>query len=82
MGPSPAEEEDDGRSLAASQVAGKVQLLGACVSMLCVFVVDIDGSCMGAESQKTLVTHGYKPWVTNLAMVPHTLGIPTANISH
>ena len=53
MGPSPAEEEDDGRSLAASQVAGEVQFFDADVSLLCVFVVDIDGSCMGLAMSRT-----------------------------
>ena len=27
-----------------------------------------------------IVAHGCKPWVTNSSMVPHTLGILTANI--
>ena len=26
--------------------------------------------------------HGCKPWVTNLSMVPHTLGILTASITY
>ena len=35
-----------------------------------------------AESWKTLATHGCKPWVTNLSIAPHTLGIQTTNISY
>ena len=34
-----------------------------------------------AEAQKTLEAHGSKPWVTNLSIVPRTLGILTANIT-
>ena len=33
-----------------------------------------------AESQKALEAHGCKPWVTNLSIVPHTLGTLAANI--
>ena len=32
------------------------------------------------ESHKTLEAHGCKPWVTNLSIIHHTLGILTANI--
>ena len=35
-----------------------------------------------AESQKALEAHGCKPWLTNLSIVPHTLGILTANITY
>ena len=36
-----------------------------------------------AESQKkTLEAHGCKPWVAKLSMVPHTLGILTANVTY
>ena len=34
------------------------------------------------ESRKALKAHGCKPWVTNLSVVPHTLGIPTANVTY
>ena len=34
-----------------------------------------------AKAQKALEAHGCKPWVTNLSIVPHTLGILTANIT-
>ena len=34
-----------------------------------------------AESQKALEVHGCKLWVTNLLIVPHTLGILTANVT-
>ena len=32
-----------------------------------------------AESQKAAEAHGCKPWVTNLSIVPHALGIRTTN---
>ena len=35
-----------------------------------------------AESQKALEAHGCKPWVTNLLIISHTLGILTANITY
>ena len=35
-----------------------------------------------AESQKALEAHGCKSWVTNLSIVPHTLGTLTANITY
>ena len=35
-----------------------------------------------AESQKALEAHDSKPWVTNLSIVPHTLGILTANTTY
>ena len=34
-----------------------------------------------AKSQKALEARSCKPWVTNLSIVPHTLGILTANIT-
>ena len=33
-----------------------------------------------AESQKAVEARGCKPWVPNLSIVPHTLGMLTANI--
>ena len=35
-----------------------------------------------AELHKTLEAHGYKPWVTNSSIVPHTLGVLTANATN
>ena len=35
-----------------------------------------------SDSQKALEAHGCKPWLTNLSIVPHTLGILTANITY
>ena len=35
-----------------------------------------------AKSQKALEAHGRKPWLTNLSMIPHTLGMLTANITY
>ena len=35
-----------------------------------------------AKSQKAVEAHGCKPWVANLSIVPHTLGILTANITY
>ena len=32
------------------------------------------------EWQKALEAHDHKFWVTNLSLIPHTLGILTANI--
>ena len=34
------------------------------------------------DSQKALEAHGCKPWVANLWIVPHTLGILTAYITY
>ena len=34
------------------------------------------------ESQKTQEAHGCKPWASNLSIIPHTLGIQTANIAY
>ena len=34
-----------------------------------------------AKSQKALEAHGCKRWVTNLSIIPHTLGILTAKIT-
>ena len=34
------------------------------------------------ESQKILVAHSCKSWVTNLLIIPHTLGILTANTTY
>ena len=33
-------------------------------------------------SLKTLAVHGYKSWVTNLLIIPGTLGLLTANITY
>ena len=30
----------------------------------------------------SLEAHGCKPWVTNLLIIPHTLGMPTANVTY
>ena len=38
----------------------------------------IDFSCRAAKGSKVI---GCKPWVTNLSIVPHTIGILTANIT-
>ena len=35
-----------------------------------------------AESQKALEAHGRNPWMTNLLIALHSLGILTANITH
>ena len=35
-----------------------------------------------AKSWEALEVHGCKPWVTNLSIVSHTLGILTANITY
>ena len=34
------------------------------------------------ESQKALEVHGCKLWETNLSIVPHTLGLLTANVTY
>ena len=39
-------------------------------------------STSGAESWKAVEAHGCKPWVTNLSIIPHTLGLQTANTTY
>ena len=42
----------------------------------------IDCSHQVAEGYYRIEARGCKPWVTNLSIVPHTLGILTANITY
>ena len=47
-----------------------------------IWKLNIHQSTTLTESRKTIEAHGRKPWVTNLSIVPHTLGVLFTTISY
>ena len=47
-----------------------------------IWTQNLQQSTYSAKLQKALEAHGCEPWVTNISIVPHTLGILTKNITY